>query len=156
MLGLQVEKVTPPNFNLIPSENLKQMLNNFDLNKVVCFSPEANSCNLITQEFWEILAKKLNKLGYKIIINITNENNYIKGTLNLQCSLSDFIYIASKCKASFSIRSGLSDILSAVSQNCYVFSTEEIFKDYFLMNKCYNLSHQVYEYKINTKTISYI
>ncbi len=151
MLGLEVFKVKPHLAELNISQNFKEKLKNVDLDKVICFAPEANSCNSISNVFWEALANELNKKGYYIITNAVNKSNIIKNTNYIDCSLYDFICLAKHAAACFSIRSGLADILCAVSNKCYVFSTEEIFEDYFLMQHCYDLPHKVNEIRIKSE-----
>lgn len=150
MLGLDIKQVSAPKLNIKLSNEVLNKLNNIDLNKIICFAPEANSCKEINIEFWNLLAEQLTLKGYSVIVNSVNRHNKIKFANYFNFSLYDFIAISKSAKAVFTIRSGLADILANVSQNCFVFSTEDIYQDYFYMNKIFKLPYKVNEIRINT------
>ena len=150
MLGLDVEQVDSPKLNVELSQCALNKLVGINLDKVICFAPEANSCKEINIDFWNTLIDTLNQKGYYIIVNSVNKENKIKFANYIDFSLYEFIAVASHSKAVFTIRSGLADILANVQKNCYVFSTEEIYCDYFYMNKIFNLPYKVNEIRVNT------
>lgn len=150
MLGLDIKQVESPKLNIELSDEVLKKLDYIDFNKVICFAPEANSCKEINIEFWNLLAEQLTKKGFSVIVNAVNRHHEIKFANYINCSLYDFIAIAKRARAVFTIRSGLADILANVQKKCFVFSTEEIYQDYFYMNKIFKLPYEVNEIRINT------
>lgn len=93
--------------------------------KVVLFLPEARSDEMIDKRIWELLAEKLNVLGYTVIENVMNEKNHIEDCLNPKFTLTELSALAMNCRAVFSLRSGLCDIFATIGEKLYVFWTKE-------------------------------
>lgn len=91
----------------------------------VLFLPEARSDEMLRKEIWSALAREVGKRGYTAIENVVNHENHIEGCENLNLSLDDLASLAIRCRAIFSLRSGLCDIFALRGADLYVFWTRE-------------------------------
>jgi len=86
-------------------------LENIKLGKCIFISISATSIVQIDKSYWQNLVSSYLQQGYTIINNCIGEGDELEGCLNLNLSLAEIIYIASRCHKSYCLRSGLCDLL---------------------------------------------
>lgn len=99
-------------------EVLADKVNEMQLNlsNFIILAPEALTCEELTPNFWAMLAKRLQELGYDIFINITNKPEYnYTGCKSMMLNYQEILALAYKAKAIISLRSGLTEILLPTS-----------------------------------------
>lgn len=138
------------------SETAKRKLQKIaPLSKIILFAPEAATFPEFGHEFWNIIADKMHKLGYKIIVNSKKHkiNNGICA-FDLGLSLQDVVALGLNCAYVFSLRSGLCDILVGAGKRMYAFypaqGRREMYslKEPFAMDTGIN-EIQIYDWKID-------
>lgn len=121
-LGLSL--ATPlkmPNKKLAVSDDLKNRLQKYGkLEDIIIFLPEANSLPMLNKAFWENLAKEKSKEGV-VIQYVSNQKNKIDGVPFVDMTIEDTIALSSVCKAVFSLRSGICDLMAPYKNNLNVF-----------------------------------
>ena len=123
----------------------KKLPNSIPLNKIVLIAPECNSDTMLNKKFWNIIVNKLSELGYYVIENITNQNNHIQGTTYINFTVEEIVSLGMSCKAVFSLRSGLCDLLVGKGKNLFV----------VMSIKRYIGAGLFFGFKQNFKSISY-
>jgi hypothetical protein len=106
-----------------------ERIQNIDLQKLIIIAPEARSDEMFDKAIWEKITSNLIKMGYTVIENIQNNENHILGTLNYNLNLEELLQIAMACRAVFSIRSGLCDILAGKGKDLHILYTKERYND---------------------------
>lgn len=150
MLGLNCEKITPPNKCPEMTEAFKEELNQIaPLEKIVLLAPEAQSFSGISLSFWEKLVKSLRRKGYHIVINSMNNDFVLQDTYKLDMSVSDLIALGLNCNSVYSLRSGLCDCLANCQSKLHVYYTREMWYKYLSLNECFNLETPINEYVIS-------
>lgn len=138
------------------SETAKRKLKKIaPLSKIILFAPEAATFPEFGHEFWNIMADKMHKLGYKIIVNSKKYkiNNGICA-FDLGLSLQDVVALGLSCAYVFSLRSGLCDVLVGAGKRMYAFypaqGRREMYslKEPFAMDTGIN-EIQIYDWKID-------
>ena len=83
-----------------------------NLSNVVLIAPEADSCPVLPNTYWENIIKKYKSLGYDIISNVKNKKNLIRGTKYIPLTILEAILIAQNCAGVISLRSGFCDLVA--------------------------------------------
>ena len=92
---------------------IKLQQNNInDLDNVILLAPEADSCPLINQCYWEKIIKKYSSMGYYVILNAKNKKNTIRGAKFLPLTIEEALLIAQNCAGIISLRSGFCDLVA--------------------------------------------
>lgn len=86
------------------------------LQKIILFSPTANSVPALPKALWENAAHKLTQQGFQIISNVFEESDCIPGTHFVPMTMEEVVALAYRCHSVYSVRSGLCDLL-ALSKN---------------------------------------
>lgn len=86
------------------------------LQKIILFSPTANSVPALPKALWENAAHKLTQQGFQIISNVLEESDCIPGTHFVPMTMQEVVALAYRCHSVYSVRSGLCDLL-ALSKN---------------------------------------
>lgn len=146
-LSLQSNSIKQRQIKLLPNSG-KTMLNKvknigLNLDNFILISPEANSCNPVSQTFWTNIIRKKQKEGYDIFINVALD----KFTIDHNCKSCFLTYaeafaLALRAKKIYSLRSGFTEFLlqTKVPMEVYytnfgVKLTAEKVKSGFSMNK---------------------
>lgn len=137
------------------SEDTKKLilpLNSFE--KIILFSPEATSTEMLPPKFWEQKAEELRQLGYTIISNVKNKDNTIKGTFYVPLSLEDAVALAYVCHSVYSIRSGFCDLCCLLSNKLHVYyaNRDDLYL-YSLKNMFNNNVNEYVEYNLPDKLV---
>ena len=111
------------------SERTLHNIGNIDLSKVIIIAPEARSDEMFNKAIWEKITANLINAGYIVIENIQNSENHILGAINYNLNLRELIEVAMACRAVFSIRSGLCDILAGKGNDLHILYTKERYND---------------------------
>lgn len=122
------------------SELLKRKIEKIaPLEKIVLISPEAFSTNKIIPEPLEAEVKKFTNNGYKVISNVINENNKIKGSIYVPMTVEDAIALAINCHHVISVRSGFCDLIAPFLRKMTVYypdiRTYKLYSFSYLNNK---------------------
>lgn len=97
------------------------------VDRIVLFSPEAQTAAELPVEFWEIIAKEVRKAGYTVVVN--SKRYPLTGTVSLfdyPLTLEDVISIGQNCAYVFSLRSGLCDVLVGRGNRLYALSPAQL------------------------------
>ena len=121
-LGLPRKKVSIDNINKIMCTDgfdtrIKKIA---DLNKIILFSPETKSDDMLDGRIWNHLANKLISRGYTIIENVMDKKFHINNAINIDMKMQDLLWLGMNCRAIFSLRSGLCDVLVGKRDNLHV------------------------------------
>lgn len=119
------------------------------LDKIVLLAPEAATFPEFGHEFWNIIADKMHKLGYKIIVNSKKHkiNNGICA-FDLGLSLQDVVALGLNCAYVFSLRSGLCDVLVGAGKRMYAFYPAQGRREMYSLTKPFATSTGVNEIQI--------
>lgn len=103
----------------VPPEDEHTMLEKagkigLNLDKFVFLSPEAQSCKLYDEDFWNILINKLHDKGYDIFVNLVGGEIKLKAETSYKtCDLTfaQAFALAKRAKKIVSLRSGFTEFL---------------------------------------------
>lgn len=134
-------------------ENIPKMTSSFrqkieaisSLDKIILFSPTANSVKSFPQSFWENLCCQLTKDGFSIISNVINPNDAVYGTHYLPMTTDEVVALAHACHSVYSLRSGLCDIIGRKTKNLTVFYDNQNTLFLYGLNKLLNRENIVEE-----------
>jgi hypothetical protein len=99
-----------------------------DINKFVFIAPFANSCETLSDNFWQKLINAIIKEGYDIYINCMQDKKaQYKGTKSFYLSFSEVLVLAQKAVKIIGLRSGLCEILATTKRPMDIIYTD--FKD---------------------------
>ncbi len=107
-----------------PSINigLKEKYDKFDsIDNIVMISPEATSMLPMPDYFWEELVDDLNNKGYTVVSNVIKKENTVKGSKYINLTAEEAVILGLNCKAVYSVRSGLCDLLFDKGKNLHVY-----------------------------------
>lgn len=85
-----------------------------NLDKFVFIAPEAYSCELYDEDFWETLIYKLQEKGYDVFVNLVKKDVKLENAVGFKtCDLSfaEAFALAKKAKKIVSLRSGFTEFL---------------------------------------------
>lgn len=116
--GICESELLMRNVEIIPSVK-DSMLNkvsqlNLNLNNFIFLAPEAKTCKPYNIAFWTNLITGLQKKGYDIFINLTNDEQSLRNIPNLKfCYLTfaEAFALAQKAKKIITLRSGFTEFL---------------------------------------------
>ncbi len=139
------------------SVELKKKLDNIaPLDKIILVAPEARSDDLLHPSLWHEITDKFHELGYTIIENIVNKENHIPGSINLHLNTDELLQLCSNCKAVFSIRSGLCDIMAGIGDKLHILYSSERFRELgsknFYIHFDFTNQSQPHEYVLSKKS----
>lgn len=119
------------NFNSEMIKNVKRKLQNLGLNfeKVILFLPEAHTIESLNSSFWKELANDFDILGYDVIYNVNNTENFSKYTPNLALDIDEVLYLASISKCIVALRSGLCEPMTRFNTMMQVIYTAHKFSN---------------------------
>lgn len=113
----------------------------------VILMPYAKTAEMLQENFWKELARRLKRKGYSVYTNIGSEKEKaIQGTRPLTKSLLETACFCEGCAAVISLRSGLCDLLGFTETKLVVINTsEELFRewnlnDVFTRDGIYNIN----------------
>lgn len=117
-LGMTEEDISMRRINVSP-EDEKTMLEKvkstgLNLEKFVFISPEAQSCEMLNEDFWFELISQIKAKGYDVFMNLTGENFKLRNTsIYKTCRLTfaEAFALARLSKKIISLRSGLTEFL---------------------------------------------
>lgn len=103
-----------PNIEQIFFNNAQDKFRELELirGKTVLLSTEAVSVKFLPKTFWELLCREIDKLGYKIFMNIMDQENYVNGTKTCFLSFPESLVFADLCGHVIAIRSGFCEVIS--------------------------------------------
>lgn len=104
--------------------------------KIVLIAPEAQTATELPFDFWEIIVKEIQKLGYCVVVN-SNKYNFKKtiSAFEEKLSLEDVVSISLKCAYVFTLRSGLSDVLVSAGDRLYAINPSILRREDSSLNK---------------------
>lgn len=117
-LGMTEEDISMRRINVSP-EDEKSMLEKakstgLNLEKFVFISPEAQSCEMLDEDFWLELISQFKAKGYDVFMNLVGEEFKLKNTSSYKtCRLTfaEAFALARLSKKIISLRSGLTEFL---------------------------------------------
>ena len=117
-LGMTEEDISMRRINVSP-EDEKSMLEKakstgLNLEKFVFISPEAQSCEMLDEDFWFELVSQFKSKGYDVFMNLTGEDFKLRNTsIYKTCRLTfaEAFALARLSKKIISLRSGLTEFL---------------------------------------------
>ena len=112
---LEPIKYIPP----VPTDLLETI--GAPIEKIVLFSPEANSVPPVDAQIWEEKAKELQAEGFTVVSNVILKDNAVKGTLFVPMTVEQAVALAFHCHAVYSLRSGFCDLIHPVGNRLTVF-----------------------------------
>lgn len=137
--------------------NIERLIQENELKKgmSVILTPMAHSVQVINQNFWKSLARKLSSLGYKVFTNISSEQeSAIEGTTPLLCSLGEIIDIAKYCGYVIGVRNGLMDLISLSScQIIALYNADDVMRDFFDITQNNKNNPYTCQYKLTENEI---
>ena len=168
-LGMTEEDISMRRINVSP-EDEKSMLEKakstgLNLEKFVFISPEAQSCEMLDEDFWFELISQIKAKGYDVFMNLTGEDFKLRNTsIYKTCRLTfaEAFALARLSKKIVSLRSGLTEFLIQTGVPMDVLYTKfvkrHLFNDMdaehimsgFTLTKLPNVNMQnLFEYDIN-------
>lgn len=90
-------------------------------------APDAMSVNSIPDDVWKTVVEECRKRNYVILENAASQNSVKYGDINIFLPLDEMFMIAKDASVIYSIRSGLSDLLSFTKTPMTVFYPNEYF-----------------------------
>ena len=125
------------------------------LDKIILIAPEAATFAEFGPEFWNVIADKMHKLGYKIIVNSKKYkiNNGICA-FDLGLSLQDVVALGLNCAYVFALRSGLCDVLVGCGNRLYAFYPAQGRREMYSLKEPFATDTgvneiQIYDWKID-------
>lgn len=98
----------------------------FPKERAIILFPYAATVPLLSEDFWEKLAKSILSKGYTVYTNIKDMSEYpICGTNSLYKSIFDTAVICTEVYAVIALRSGMCDVLAMTSVPMVVLNTDE-------------------------------
>ncbi len=141
---------------LLPKHNLelsksaqKELKKIAPLDKIVLFAPEAATFPEFAPDFWNIIADKMHKKGYKIIVNSKKYKiNHGISAFDLNLSLQDIVALGLNCAYVFALRSGLCDVLVGAGSRLYAFYPAQGRREMFSLTKPFAINTGINEIQI--------
>lgn len=127
------------------------------VDNIIILAPEAATSIELPPEWWNAIADALSKKGYKILVN--SKRIKIQNTLSVydvNLNLEEVVAIALKCKAIFSLRSGLADVLVSAANRLYVFNPAMLRREQGSLDYPFNTATGVNELQLYNWDISNI
>lgn len=129
-----------PTITPVISDLLKRKLEKIaPLEKIVLISPETFSTNIIMPEAIEAEVEKFTNNGYKVISNVINKGNKIKGSIYVPMTVEDAVALAINCHHVISVRSGFCDLIAPFLKKMTVYypniRTYKLYSFSYLNNK---------------------
>ena len=93
------------------------------VDSIILLAPEAATATELPPEWWAVLAQALQGKGYQLLVN--SKRICIPGcqsAFDLDLSLEEVVAIGLRCRAVFSLRSGLADVLMPAGSRLFVFN----------------------------------
>lgn len=93
------------------------------LDRIILLAPEAATATELPPEWWAVLAQSLRSKGYQLLVN--SKRIRIPGcqsAFDLGLSLEEVVAVGLRCRAVFSLRSGLADVLVPAGERLFVFN----------------------------------
>lgn len=93
------------------------------LDRIILLAPEAATATELPPEWWVVLAQALQSKGYQLLVN--SKRIRIPGcqsAFDLDLSLEEVVAVGLRCRAVFSLRSGLADVLLPAGSRLFVFN----------------------------------
>lgn len=146
---------------------VEQKICELSLNKsnFVILCPEASTCAMYSQSFWNKLVAHFLHNNIDVFLNIIDQRNYINGTKSLFLNIDELVYLSRFAKRIIGIRSGILEILSSTHtpiEALYTyFPLQKISATYalsaFTLKKIPNIDcHNIFEYNTDCETEEYI
>ena len=128
-----------PNFQVKDETHLPTEFSSKKGNTVL-LSPYAKSVPLFSTDFWALLVKELQSMGYEVATNVSKDEQPLENTLPLRFDLDqDGLSLAKGLRFFIGIRSGLCDVLHGIACNMVVLYGDEEERRYFsLFHTGYN------------------
>ena len=114
-----------PKISDTAKQNISLFIKENNLKNFVIIAPEANTCSEGCIN-WTKICNKLQTLGYKVVLNITDMKNYIPHTIPVLLTYEEMFILTQQASAFIGLRSGLVEILSQCSENTpfFIFYTD--------------------------------
>lgn len=106
--------VLPKTSNQVQNK-IKSYIDKKQLSNFIIVSPEANTSNSLSKNFWENLCKQLKRKNYNVFLNIMKMENYVDDCFVKFFTYEELIELVKYSKGIIGLRSGLIEILSTLN-----------------------------------------
>ena len=129
-----------------PVSNSNSCVNKVDSKKnYIILNPYSNSMD-IDNDFFAVLAAELLQRGYVVYTNVFGEQQEIKNTLRLECSIDELYQYAKEAYCVISIRSGILDYIVSNTKCMFVLYDDLKFYNLYSLNQ-WKTSCNIFEYR---------
>lgn len=125
------------------------------LDRIILLAPEAATATELPPEWWAVLAQSLRSKGYQLLVN--SKRIRIPGcqsAFDLGLSLEEVVAVGLRCRAVFSLRSGLADVLVPAGERLFVFNPAMLRREKGSLNYPFEEPTGVHELQIHQWNIS--
>lgn len=125
------------------------------LDRIILLAPEAATATELPPEWWAVLAQSLRSKGYQLLVN--SKRIRIPGcqsAFDLGLSLEEIVAVGLRCRAVFSLRSGLADVLVPAGERLFVFNPAMLRREKGSLNYPFEEPTGVHELQIHQWNIS--
>lgn len=116
--------------------------------KTVLLSPEAKTCDNLTEHFCQNICNELSDKGYDVFLNVTNPEKRNTCTKSALLPLGIAAPFCDLCGHVIAVRSGFCDIISSSDAKFHIIYPDQTFHDVFPV-KNFMVSNYVKEYILN-------
>lgn len=125
------------------------------LDRIILLAPEAATATELPPEWWAVLTQSLRSKGYQLLVN--SKRIRIPGcqsAFDLGLSLEEVVAVGLRCRAVFSLRSGLADVLVPAGERLFVFNPAMLRREKGSLNYPFEEPTGVHELQIHQWNIS--